>query len=533
MRLSIFFLLLITASSTLSAELSGGGGDAMVVPYYTFQGAFNTGIHITNTTNSTQVVKVRFHKGTNGIQIFDFNVVLSPRDVWTGSIGKVQGIPTVSTKDTSCTVPKFPASGVQLPSNYLVTASEGYIEIIGMAQTLTEEEPIAVSAKHVDGVPRDCDDVRQNFYRVSNDEFDEGVEHRGVHHSELTSNGKKFSNYTDTDDRSLTGSFIITDSLAGEEVGGSATIISGLASQAMMTNQSRPVYNANGLLRYDPYNLNLPNFVQGSYLHSRSSDRVSNHNGSPGHDSTAPDGALFIDFRKALGRDQVIAEWATKHTGASAVTAALILTMPAQYAMRNDLCVLWPDFGNCYNLLDYDERPLLLYSGESDSKTYSLVFYDREELKVETFDLTEVDDDLVFSGLPDSGGIEVEEELLPGTLPWAVNVLNWIPKDSNLNNSVRNPLGSQLQTKINYFSDASAGVVYLNIRPQTNASKYYLIGNSGLDAGEPLTSTSNVGSFINFPDDRGDTAIIGSNFWQRSFAGKGGNYGRWIPASYR
>ena len=159
MRLSIFFLLLITASSTLSAELSGGGGDAMVVPYYTFQGAFNTGIHITNTTNSTQVVKVRFHKGTNGIQIFDFNVVLSPRDVWTGSIGKVQGIPTVSTKDTSCTVPKFPASGVQLPSNYLVTASEGYIEIIGMAQTLTEEEPIAVSAKHVDGVPRDCNEI--------------------------------------------------------------------------------------------------------------------------------------------------------------------------------------------------------------------------------------------------------------------------------------------------------------------------------------------------------------------------------------
>ena len=152
-------------------------------------------------------------------------------------------------------------------------------------------------------------------------------------------------------------------------------------------------------------------------------------------------------------------------------------------------------------------------------------------MKVETFDLTEVDDDLVFSGLPDSGGIEVEEELLPGTLPWAVNVLNWIPEDSNLNTSVQNPLGSQLQTKINYFSAASAGVVYLDIRPQTNANKYYLIGNSGLDAGQPLTS--NVGNFINFPVDSGDTAIIGSNFWQRSFPSQGGNYGRWIPASYR
>lgn len=452
--LPIYLLMSLKAYAT---NLSDGGGDAAIIPYYSFRGDFTTGIHITNTSPHTQVVKVRFHRGSNGIQIFDFNLVLSPYDVWTGSIGKSDGIPIVTTGDTTCTVPAFPSGGVQLPQSYSQIAGEGYIEIIGMAQTVSEEEPIAVSAKHIAGVPRDCEDVRQNFYRVSNEEFDEGVEHRGVHHSELTSNGIEFSRYTDTDDSSLVASFMITDTVSGEEFGSRAATINGLASEPMMTNQSRPVYTSNGQLRYDPYNLNLPNFVQGSYLHSRSTDRISNHNGSSGHVSTDPAGTLFIDFRKAMGVDQVIGEWATRSSSQGSITASLVLTMPAQYAMRNDLCVLWTQLGNCNTFQDFDERPLLLYSGASDSKMYFLNFYDREEAKIDTFELDEVEDDLVFSGLPDSGGIETEEELLPGTLPWAVNVLNWVPADANLPPAATNPLGSILQAQIRYFGSASAG----------------------------------------------------------------------------
>jgi len=523
----------VMLDSSHATSLSDGGGDAAIIPYYSFRGDFSTGIHITNTSPHTQVVKVRFHRGSNGIQVFDFNLVLSPYDVWTGSIGKSGSVPRVTTGDTTCTVPAFPPGGVQLPQSYTQIAGEGYVEIIGMAQTVSEEEPIAVSAKHIDGTPKDCEDVRQNFYRVSNEEFDEGVEHRGVHHSELTSNGTEFSRYTDTDDSSLVASFMITDTVSGEEFGSRATIISGLASQAMMTNQSRPVYTSNGQLRYDPYNLNLPNFVQGSYLHSRSADRISNHNGSSGHDSTDPAGTLFIDFRKAMGVDQVIGEWATRSSEQGATTASIVLTMPAQYAMRNDLCVLWTELGNCNIFLDFDERPLLLYSGESDSKIYFLNFYDREELKIDTFEFDEVEDDLVFSGLPDSGGIETEEELLPGTLPWAVNVLNWVPADTSPPQSVSNPLSSILQTQIRYFGSASAGVNYLDIRPRISWNAYYLIGDELLVDGQALPAASDVGEFISFPTENGDTAMISANIWQRSFSSQAGNYGRWIPSSYR
>ena len=301
----------------------------------------------------------------------------------------------------------------------------------------------------------------------------------------------------------------------------------------MMTNQSRPVYTSNGQLRYDPYNLNLPNFVQGSYLHSRSADRISNHNGSSGHDSTDPAGTLFIDFRKAMGVDQVIGEWATRSSEQGATTASIVLTMPAQYAMRNDLCVLWTELGNCNTFLDFDERPLLLYSGESDSKIYFLNFYDREELKIDTFEFDEVEDDLVFSGLPDSGGIETEEELLPGTLPWAVNVLNWVPADTSPPQSVSNPLSSILQTQIRYFGSASAGVNYLDIRPRISWNAYYLIGDELLVDGQALPAASDVGEFISFPTENGDTAMISANIWQRSFSSQAGNYGRWIPSSYR
>ena len=537
LSLALLLINALVSDRAYSTTLSDGTGDAAIIPYYSFQGNFSTGIHITNTSPHTQVVKVRFHRGSNGIQIFDFNLVLSPYDVWTGSIGKSDGVPRVTTGDTTCTVPAFPPGGVQLPQSYSQIAGEGYVEIIGMAQTVSEEEPIAVSAKHIDGTPRDCEDVRQNFYRVSNEEFDEGVEYRGVHHSALTSNGTEFSRYTDTNDFSLIASFMITDSVSGEEFGSRATIISGLASEAMMTNQSRPVYTSNGQLRYDPYNLNLPNFVQGSYLHSRSADRLSNHSGISGHGSEDAEGSLFIDFRKALGVDQVISEWATRYSDHGSVTATLVLTMPAQYAMRNDLCVLWSQLSQCNILFDFDERPLQLYTGSSDSKQYFLNFYDREEAKITTYDyvFVEVEDDLVFSGLPDSGGIEeeYEEELLPGSLPWAVNVLNWNARESSLATSITNPLDSRLQTQISFFGEASAGVSYIDIRPQTSWNAYFVIGDPTLIAGQALQQASDVGAFVNFPDDSGDTAMISANIWQRSFSSQRGNYGRWIPSSYR
>ena len=58
-------------------------GDLAIIPYYTVLDGTNTGMHVINTTDSTQVVKVRLRRGTDSKDALDFNLVMSPRDEWT------------------------------------------------------------------------------------------------------------------------------------------------------------------------------------------------------------------------------------------------------------------------------------------------------------------------------------------------------------------------------------------------------------------------------------------------------------------
>ena len=57
-------------------------GDLALVPYYTVRGQWVTGIHIVNTSDMTQVVKFRVRRATDGMNALDFNIVMSPRDVY-------------------------------------------------------------------------------------------------------------------------------------------------------------------------------------------------------------------------------------------------------------------------------------------------------------------------------------------------------------------------------------------------------------------------------------------------------------------
>ena len=59
-------------------------GDLALVPYYTVRDQWVTGIHIVNTSDHTQVVKFRFRRATDGMDALDFNIVMSPRDVYAG-----------------------------------------------------------------------------------------------------------------------------------------------------------------------------------------------------------------------------------------------------------------------------------------------------------------------------------------------------------------------------------------------------------------------------------------------------------------
>jgi hypothetical protein len=153
-------------------------GQALVYPYYTVQNSgtnsWNTYISVVNTTPDAKAVKVRILEGRTSAEVLDFNLFLSPNDVWTAAIIPSSADDTsagrIITADASCTAPIIPADGQPFRNTQYVAQAaglgrdlartrEGYIEIIEMA-SLTGATADAVT--HVNGVPDDCDAVRTN-----------------------------------------------------------------------------------------------------------------------------------------------------------------------------------------------------------------------------------------------------------------------------------------------------------------------------------------------------------------------------------
>src|SRR6185295_3764054 len=87
-----------------------GLGQAVVYPYYTVRSspsgnAYVTLLSVVNTTASAKAVKVRFLEGKNSREVLDFNLFLSPNDVWTGAIVGTTNGARVVTNDNSCVTP--------------------------------------------------------------------------------------------------------------------------------------------------------------------------------------------------------------------------------------------------------------------------------------------------------------------------------------------------------------------------------------------------------------------------------------------
>jgi len=89
-----------------------GLGEALIYPFYSAEGGNDTYIHVVNTTDYTKAVKVRFIEAHNSAEVLDFNLYLSPHDVWAAAvtIGE-NGAAQINTVDTSCTVPDLGQSG--------------------------------------------------------------------------------------------------------------------------------------------------------------------------------------------------------------------------------------------------------------------------------------------------------------------------------------------------------------------------------------------------------------------------------------
>lgn len=120
-----------------------GQGQALLYPYYSVENTTDGGsnnytvIHLTNTKNEFKAVKVRFREYQDSKDVLDFNLYLSPEDMWTGAVFMGEdGKPRLMTNDTSC-ISNYPdgLANVEGGQEFVrpANAEKGHIEIIEMA----------------------------------------------------------------------------------------------------------------------------------------------------------------------------------------------------------------------------------------------------------------------------------------------------------------------------------------------------------------------------------------------------------------
>jgi len=157
-----------TGATASVLELNPNGiGHQLVVPYFSTQSGNATLLNIVNTdTTNGKLVKVRFRGAGNSDDLFDFQVLMSPGDVWTAAVTQdaTTGVSSLSTSDASCTIGlgngKFSTLRTDPtkaePAN---ETREGYVEFINMADVppsgplyLTATKSLYTNIKHVNGV---------------------------------------------------------------------------------------------------------------------------------------------------------------------------------------------------------------------------------------------------------------------------------------------------------------------------------------------------------------------------------------------
>jgi hypothetical protein len=184
----------LAATSAQAVNISDTGlGEVALIPYYTVKNNTDTYISIVNTDdNEVVAVKIRFRENANTREARDFNIFLSPNDVWTGVVTLNDAdVPVIQTSDNSCTAPELLPSEATVPGMRVIrfTSSDydgtgfkpndgastgiertydGHVEIFAMGMARPLDSDIAMAAIHVqtpnqapnEAIPRDCEYIR-------------------------------------------------------------------------------------------------------------------------------------------------------------------------------------------------------------------------------------------------------------------------------------------------------------------------------------------------------------------------------------
>jgi len=498
-------------------------GDAAIVPYYTVAGDYVTGVHIINTSNWTQVVKLRLRRGSDSMDALDFNIILSPYDEWTGYVDDNGGM-GIRTEDTSCTAPLRADGYFAMPGLYRAGADEGYMEIIAMGAA-DENQPISVAAKHTDeGVPLNCSLVESNFFRnaTSSPVAYSPAGNKGITSSDSSnqtcsdaiayatgaigfgetcaSQGiKVLGNDYEDPDNVLKVSYFIRDAASGLEFGNSAVHLqdfsvsssgpAGSTSGAFMTNQEIIVVGQS-----DAFGYLFPDLDGGSPIDTGR--------------------GRFEEVRSTLGATSIINDWSV--ATARNVSTDWVVTLPGQYLML-DLAQYTT------SLFDEDEDCLTVEQAEADSDldpNNDEYYCDERDLPVELFIDVWNREEGTFTN-PDSGLVispSVTNAPSEDTLENEVNVIQWTD-------------GSTVPVLPSAYAksyDASAlgaefGWAKLSVSAASNKTQgiynFLLSGQADYAVFDSLVHTA--------------VPIVGFVAWERSFpSDPSANYGRIVEHSY-
>jgi hypothetical protein len=481
-------------------------GNLALIPYYTVRDGNVTGVHITNTGDLTEVVKVRLRRGTDSMDALDFNLILSPQDVWTGFIAAEGNNIVFNTTDNSCTAPATVNGKFTMPPIYRTDADEGYIEVIGMGSAVAGE-PISIAALHgADGVPADCELVRDNFFALNAtrggvtvgviDGTSSLQRNKALNDNELSEYGSPSN--------ALKVSYFIRDGEGGREFGNSATHIAGFLSSAAITNQQRGLFSGD-LLGFDYPDLN---------------------GGIPGQER-----GRFNDLREVLGSDSVINDWSAN--GDLNVGTDWVITFPGQYTMLNLphyfaslLTAGLEDAIPCNAGLPLADGEFEGVEGACDHRDIpavaNFVVYDREEQQ------------LADPEVPD-GSLVVSPALPPvpgqppsALLPFEVNVVQW---------GVEPVLGSEnapLSVAVpGQFGWAELSVTSAPGKVQAICDASESSSGVNIAAGVPSIIAAVTAYNCDSTDVVPRIPKIGFVAWERSFPGNpDANYGRIVEHSY-
>jgi len=482
----------VNVANAQPAVANNALGDLALVPYYTVNGEWITGIHIVNTSDRTQVVKFRFRRALDSLDALDFNVVMSPQDVYAGFLSDDEnGNIAWAADDTTCTVPATTNGKLAMPAIYRGTAGEdddaatGYVEIIAMGSPMTETAPIAVAAKHTTDTltPVDCAAVRSNFFANGVAGTTRGVIDNMTTHQPDTDDVDGGDNVYEDSEDVLKVSYFIRDNATGIEFGDNAVHIQSFIEEPTITNQQF------GYLSGDLNGFDFPDL-----------DGSEPVNGTRGRFE-------LLRGAEVLGVANLVNEWTANPANGAALD--WVVTMPGQYVMFDVINYLASladedidcDTGTLDVVCDYRDIPV----------TATVIPYNREELSI----------------IPEEGDLVVSPA--PPGVPQAL----LLEKETNVISFGGNSVLGQTDVDITADLDQPYGWLSLAVTSQSgnqgvcawDGTQDAAAGAESLPAGLALTqSCASVA---------GNVPMIGFAAWARSVAANpDASYGRIVAHSF-